>query len=299
MKNELINKILEKLTAIEKSVKEIELKGEYESLIEKNDFFFFFNTLSTISVALIIGYEFFYTDSDSIFKDMYFWSVLLSKLILYILIINYIYRFYFIRYFYELKFTKIITTFIFSAVVLFCNSKVSSTINDLFGISAQDLPYSLAFTTIFYLVSYVSNVLLFVGTISLIFLTFLCVINSLFDKEATPNQNWWTICVLFIFAIMTFSLQNKEVSETSIRYKAYQLALHMDFNQNYFCQNIKKHYSVAFIGSNQDKVIINLKMTNLSPMKFEDFLTKMPSSVSPNFYSKNNFPVVICKALDV
>ncbi|WP_407508095.1 hypothetical protein [Acinetobacter baumannii] len=35
--------IIEELTSINKSVKEIEIKGKYQSLIERNDFFFFFN----------------------------------------------------------------------------------------------------------------------------------------------------------------------------------------------------------------------------------------------------------------
>ncbi|WP_407491041.1 hypothetical protein [Acinetobacter baumannii] len=45
--------IIEELTSINKSVKEIEIKGKYQSLIERNDFFFFFNIISSIAILLI------------------------------------------------------------------------------------------------------------------------------------------------------------------------------------------------------------------------------------------------------
>ncbi|MFZ5395448.1 hypothetical protein ACOY72_14795 [Acinetobacter seifertii] len=291
--------IIEELTSINKSLKEIEVKGKYKSLIEQNDFFIFFNTLSTISVIFILGFSFNINEPDSLYRNILFWGSLFSKLVLYILIINYIYRFKFITYFYELKFTKVITTFIFSIILLFCNSKASSLLNDLFGISANDLPYSLTFTTTFYLVNYLSNTLLFIGIICLIGLAIICVIEALNDKDATPNQNWWTIFVLLIFAIVTFGIQIKEVSESSIRNKAYWLALQMDFNQNYYCRNIKKDYSVAFIGSNQEKVIVNMNVHQSKPIKFEDFLTRTPSAYNIEFHDKTYFPVVTCKVLDI
>ncbi|MBJ8465941.1 hypothetical protein I6M69_17960, partial [Acinetobacter nosocomialis] len=122
--------IIEELTSINKSVKEIEAKGKFNSLIEQNDFFIFFNTLSTISVIFIVAFAFNINKPDSLYRDILFWGSLFSKLVLYILIINYIYRFKFITYFYELKFTKVITTFIFSIILLFCNSKASAVIND-------------------------------------------------------------------------------------------------------------------------------------------------------------------------
>ena len=293
------DKAIEELISINKSVKEIEVKGKYQSLIEHNDFFFFFNILSFLSVFFIIGFAININKPDSLHRDIFFWGSLVSKIVLYILIINYIYRFKFITYFYELKFTKIIITFIFSIVLLFCNSKASSLINDLFGISAHDLPYSLTFTTTFYLINYLSNTLLVLGIICLIGLVIICVIESFTDKKATPNQNWWTICVLLIFAIVTFGMQIKEVSESSIRKKAYWLALKMDFNQNYYCRNIKKDYSVAFIGSNQEKVIVNMNISQSKPIKFEDFLTRTPSSYNIDFHDKTFFPVVTCKVLEI
>lgn len=292
------NTTLEKITSIEESVKKIEVKGKYQSLIERNDFFVFFNILSSLSIFFIIGFSLNLNEPNSLYRDVFFWGSLFSKLALYILIINYIYRFKFITYFYELKFTKVITTFIFSIVLLFCNTKASSLINDLFGISAHDLPYSLAFTTIFYLVNYICNALLFIGVICLIGLIIICVSEQLTNKNATPNQNWWTIIVLFIFAAITFGMQNKEVSETSIRQKAYWLALQMDFNQNHYCQNIKKYYSVAFIGSNQEKVIVNRNMIQSKTIKFEDFLTRTPLSIGTSSYDKTYFSVVSCKVID-
>ncbi len=289
------NTILDRLTSIEKSLKELEVKGKYQSLIEKNEFFSFFNTLSTISIFLIIGYYLNINEPDSFYRNIWFWASLFSKLILYILIINYIYRFKFVKYFYELKFTKVITTFIFSAITLFCNSKASSLINDIFGISAHDLPYSLTFTTFFYLFNYISNVLLIIGTICLFGLVIFCVVDTFQDRNARPDQNWWTIIVLLIFALTTFGFQNKEVSEISIRYKAQQLALQMDFNKNHYCNNINEFYSVAFIGSNQDKVIINTSPINQEVTNFENFLIKIPSHAS-FIPEKNNYPVVICEA---
>ncbi|MDC5439418.1 hypothetical protein OHW88_01325 [Acinetobacter baumannii] len=291
--------IIEELTSINKSVKEIEIKGKYQSLIERNDFFFFFNIISSIAILLIVMFSFSTNEPDSIYRDILFWGSLFSKLVLYILIINYIYRIKLITYFYELKFTKIITTFIFSIILLFCNSKASSVINDLFGISANDLPYSLTFTTTFYLVNYLSNILLLIGIICLIGLVIICVIDALNDTDATPNQNLWTIIVLLAFAFTTFSMQNKEISEISIRQKAYWLALQMDFNQNYYCKNIKKDYKVAFIGSNQEKVIVNMNTFLSESIKFEDFLTRTPSSYSIDFHIKTHFPVVTCKVSDI
>lgn len=293
------NTILEKLTSIEKSVKIIEIKGKYQNLIERNDFFSFFNILSSLAIFFIIGFAISINEPDSIHRNIFFWGSLFSKLALYILIINYIYRFKFITYFYELKFTKIITTFIFSIVLLLCNTKASSLINDLFGISSHDLPYSLAFTTTLYLVNYICNALLIIGIICLIGLVIICVAEAFTDNNNTPNQNWWTVFVLLVFATITFGMQNKEISETSIRQKTYWLALQMDFNQNHYCQNIKKNYSVAFIGSNQDRVIVNLNMVQLKTINFEDFLTRTSSSINTNMDSKIKFPVVSCKVLDI
>ncbi|HCU1860508.1 TPA: hypothetical protein OUH79_000774, partial [Acinetobacter baumannii] len=58
--------IIEELTSINKSVKEIEIKGKYQSLIERNDFFFFFNIISSIAILLIAMFSVSTNEPDSI-----------------------------------------------------------------------------------------------------------------------------------------------------------------------------------------------------------------------------------------
>ena len=68
-------------------------------------------------------------------------------------------------------------------------------------------------------------------------------------------------------------MQYREFSENAIRFKAYQLALAMDFNKKYSCDGIPSNFSVAYIGNSQQKVIINMSNSEENvPLNFENFL---------------------------
>ncbi|MEN4982206.1 hypothetical protein [Acinetobacter modestus] len=283
--------ILDKLTNIEKSVKEI--KGKYQNLIDENEFISFFNIISIISITLIISYNLNANEADSILKNFIFWSAIISKIILFILAINYIYKIEFIRYFYELKLTKTVTLFFFSAVIIFCNSKASSTINDIFEVSASDLPYSLTLTTLLYTINYISNILLIVGIIFSFTLIINRILKHISDKDIKPDQSWWTIFVFIFISTVTSGLLFKEFSESSIKYKSYQLAIQMDFNKKYYCRNIPYGFSVAFIGTNQNRVVVNTYQDSLSPMTFEEFLMRLPPD-KKDINAEKKFPVIKC-----
>lgn len=267
------DKIIEELISIKNEIKEIRGKDRISSLVNVNKFDSYFIILSSISLFLIISYYININDTNFWGRNYFFWGSIGGKITLSILFLNYVYRFEFVKYFYELKFTKFISGLIFSAIILYSNSKASSSINEIFNVSATNFPYSLSFSTVFYSINYIANIL---STTSLILaiLLVLLEINQYFEKkEFHFNKDKWAIFVFFLFSIFSLGLQHREFSNDAIRYKAYQLALSMDFNKKYSCENIPAGFSVAYIGSSQQKVIINTSnFTNDEPDSFENFL---------------------------
>ncbi|WP_171493376.1 hypothetical protein, partial [Acinetobacter oleivorans] len=179
---------------------------------------------------------------------------------------------------------------IFSAIILYSNSKASILLNDIFHISATNFPYSLTFTTALYSINYISNTFFIIAFFPLIFLATLEINYYVNEKKIQSSKNIWIIIILIFSLLFTLGLQNREFSDNSIRYKAYQLALMMDFDSKNSCEGIPNNLSVAYIGSNQQKVIINPYISeNNKPLNFEDFLMN----------SKNNsinllFPIQPC-----
>lgn len=242
-------------------------------MIDENKFNNFFSWVSAISIFLILAYYFSINDGNNSVRSYLFWGSIGGKITLSILILNYIFRFDSIKYFYSLKFTKFISGFVFSAVILYSNTKASALLNDIFHVSATNFSYSLTFTTTFYSIAYISNTLFIIASGLLILL---CLFEASYyfeNKKLNSNENIWVIVVLILFVIMTAAIQFREFSDNAIRYKAYQLALTMDFDKKNTCENIPDGFSVAYIGSGQQKVIVNTSNSSQeSPVSFEDFL---------------------------
>ncbi|WP_151810720.1 hypothetical protein [Acinetobacter bereziniae] len=280
--------VIKKLTSIENQIKEIKAKDNISKLVDVNRFDSFFIGLSTISLLLIFLYYVNINDANDWARNYLFWGSIFGKVTLSILILNYIYRFEPIEYFYNLKFTKFISGLVFSAVILYSNSKASSLINDIFSVSSNNFPYSLTFTTVFYSINYIANILSIISLLLAITLTFLEISHSITNKEFTFDKDKWIIFVLFLFFLIILGLRFREFSESAIRYKAYQLALTMDFNEKYSCEGIPSGLSVAYIGSSQQKVIINTSnSTENIPLNFENFLMNSDKGyVSKSFIVK-------------
>lgn len=283
------NKILEKLQSIENEIKVIK-NDNILTLIEEEKFTSFFIWIGAISIIIIFSYYLNINEESNFFRIFLFWGSVGGKIILSILILNYIFRFHFVEYFFNLKFTKLISGLIFSAIILYSNSKASILLNDIFHISATNFPYSLTFTTALYSINYISNTFFIIAFFPLILLAILEINYYVNEKRIQSSKNIWIIIILIFSLIFTLGLQNREFSDNSIRYKAYQLALMMDFDSKNSCEGIPNNLSVAYIGSNQQKVIINPYISeNNKPLNFEDFLMN----------SKNNsinllFPIQPC-----
>lgn len=267
------DKIIEELTSIKNEVKHIKGKDEISNLVDADKFSSYFIWLSAISLIIIFSYLFNIDNKEHWARNYLFWGSIGGKIILSILVLNYIYRFNFIRYFFELKFTKFISGLIFSAAVLYSTSKASSLINEIFSVSATNFPYSLTFTTVFYSINYIANILSIIALILTIIFVFLELNHYIDKKEFKFDKEKGTIIIFFLFFIISLGLQHREFSENSIRFKAYQLALAMDFNKKYSCDGIPSNFSVAYIGNNQQKVIINMSSLEENiPLDFENFL---------------------------
>lgn len=283
------NKVIEQLKLIENEIKAIK-NDNISKLVEEEKFTSYFLWISTLSIIIIFSYYLNIEEEFNFLRNFLFWGSIGGKLTLSILILNYISRFDSIEYFFKLKFTKLISGLIFSAIILYSNSKASIILNDIFSISATNLPYSLTFTTAFYSINYISSTFVIIASIPLCLLILLELNYYINEKRIQSSENIWIIIILIFSLIFTLGLQNREFSDNSIRYKAYQLALMMDFDSKNSCEGIPNNLSVAYIGSNQQKVIINPYISeNNKPLSFEDFLMN----------SKNNsinllFPVQPC-----
>lgn len=266
-------KIIEEITSIKNEVKEIRAKSRISNLVDVDKFNSYFIGLSSISIIIIFSYYINIDDKENWARNYLFWGSIGGKIILSILVLNYFYRFDFIKYLFELKFTKFISGLIFSATVLYSNSKASSLINEIFSVSATNFPYSLTFTTVFYSINYIASILSIIALILTIIFILLEINHYIDTKVFNFNKEKGIIIIFFLFFIISLGLQYREFSENSIRFKAYQLALGMDFNKKHSCDGIPSNFSVAYIGNSQQKVIIN--MSNLEeniPVNFENFL---------------------------
>jgi len=146
-------------------------------------------------------------------------------------------------------------------------------INEVFSVSATNFPYSLAFITAFYSINYIANILSIIALIINVIFIFIEINHYVNNKKFEFNKEKVIIIIFFLFFIISLGFQHREFSENSIRFKAYQLALAMDFNKKYLCDGIPSNFSVAYISNSQQKVIIN--MSNLeenTPLDFENFL---------------------------
>ncbi|WP_288432594.1 hypothetical protein [uncultured Acinetobacter sp.] len=273
MNKQFEDKIIEEITSIKNEVKEIRGKDRISNLIDVDKFNSYFIGLSVISLFIIFSYYINIDDKENWARNYLFWGSIGGKIILSILVLNYIYRFNFIKYFFELKFTKLISGLIFSAAVLYSNSKASSLINEIFSVSATNFPYSLTFTTAFYSINYIANILSIIALILTIIFIFLEINHYIDKKEFNFDKEKGIIIIFFLFFIISLGLQYREFSENAIRFKAYQLALAMDFNKKYSCDGIPSNFSVAYIGNSQQKVIINMSNSEENvPLNFENFL---------------------------
>lgn len=182
------DRIIEEITAIKNEVKEIRGKDIISNLVDVDKFSSYFIVLSIISLIIIFSYYINIDDKESWVRNYLFLGSIGGKIILSILVLNYVFRFKFIKYFFELKFTKFVSGLIFSAAVLYSNSKASSLINEIFSVSATNFPYSLTFTTVFYSINYIANVLSFISFILTIIFVLLEISHYFNKKEFIFNK---------------------------------------------------------------------------------------------------------------
>jgi len=119
MNNTFEDKIIEEITSIKNELKEIRGKDRISNLVDMDKFNSYFIALSTISLIIIFSYYSNIDDKESWARNYLFLGSFGGKIILSILVLNYVFRFDFIKYFFELKFTKFVSGLIFSAGVLY------------------------------------------------------------------------------------------------------------------------------------------------------------------------------------
>lgn len=181
-------------------------------------------------------------------------------------------------------FTKLISSIAISGLVIFCTGKASSQINLIFGVDSSAFPFTKAFITGILAFEYLSP-LLFIAFIFAIahLLGILNYVKSKFSNEykfvAPP---WRSTAVLILTPIVLFfswKWVNRDFSEQELPAKIYLLAHKLDFNSRHSCSNIKVGVNVVFIGSDQNKVLVDI--SNIQTKDIESFINSKISQSLP------------------
>lgn len=86
------------------------------------------------------------------------------------------------------------------------------------------------------------------------------VFKGLFKKhnwKLKSDLHLGRVLVTGVFLLGIAHLGNVALKKESLSYKLYILATNYDFDTRNSCKNINDDYSVAYVGANMDKVIIN------------------------------------------
>jgi len=219
---------------------------------------------------------------------------LFGMIVLYILVVfNSIKLVEPIEQFIKIPLTRyIILTFV-SGVFAYSTVQVSIELNSLFEVSGSNFKTALFFGSFIYFIVHVIAILNYY--IWLAFGIF--VINYLYDsylpnkrdlneghhlsdftnpdltypekdnvfKGLFKKHNWklksdlhlGRVLVTGVFLLGIAHLGNVALKKESLSYKLYILATNYDFDTRNSCKNINDDYSVAYVGANMDKVIIN------------------------------------------
>lgn len=180
---------------------------------------------------------------------------------------------------------KLVISLSISALLLFCTARSSLLINSVFGIDSSTFPFTRSFLSFFLFLKYLSP-FLFLFIIISVFHVFNIIgyFKNNDNYESFPASSF---CFIVFSAMVAgfFSLcLYKYFSEEKLLAKTYVLARSLDFNEENHCLNLKnKKVGVVFIGSSQDKILIDeneIQVNNL-----ENFF----KNESVNFNSSNGF----------
>lgn len=159
--------------------------------------------------------------------------------------------------------TKIISSVAVSSLFIFCTGKASSLINKIFYVDASLLPYTRTFVSGFLFFEYSCPLIIFV-LITICLFYALSIFSWLIyesDKDFYnfPYQSFWFIFSSLILIIFCSNYLNNNFKSYEIERKIYELGHALDFNESYSCSNIPQGFSVIFLGSRQDRVLVDYR----------------------------------------
>lgn len=187
---------------------------------------------------------------------------------------------------------KLVISLSISALLLFCTAKSSSLINSVFGIDSSSFPFTRSFLSFFLFLKYLSPFLFLFIIISGFHI--FNIIGYLKNNESYESFPASSFCFIVFSAMVAgfFSLcLYKYFSEDKLLAKTYILARSLDFNEENHCLNLKKKkVGVIFIGSSQDKILIDEKEIQVNNL--ENFFKN--ESVDFNISNNSKFKLERC-----
>ncbi|EAM8410295.1 hypothetical protein AB241_20125 [Salmonella enterica] len=233
------------------------------------------------------------TDSEDWFSQWQFTCILLSIIFSTLWLGVFIERTLIFKVLWNSIITKCITSITISGLIIFCTAKSSALLNGVFGIDSSSFPYTRSFLTGFLFLKYINPILSFI-LITLFAIHIIKIAYYLIKHENfhfPPISSFATVVFTFLIFIFILSWQNSYFSEKNLPVKTYALAHLLDFSINHHCINLDtEKVSVVFIGSSQDKVLID--DSDIYINSIESFLKGNSSS----FFMKDdyNFKIKQC-----
>lgn len=236
-----------------------------------------FYTLGAIFASVI-----FFTDKSDPLSYQYI-LVMIGMVIIFILLVyNSIKAIPPLEMFLKIPMTKFILTVFLSGYILYSAAEVSIIINSIFNVSSSNFKISASFGTFFYFLNHLVSIfwwytICIMGGLVISYITEFCVrendqFGNKINRKISWNQKCWYFIVFSAFFIGLSHYKNIVVQEDSLKYKIFRLALQYDFESHHLCSNINKNYSVLYLGSQQDKVLINFNY-QADFTNFEEFMT--------------------------
>lgn len=201
----------------------------------------------------------------------------------------------FFKYLWRFGFTKVVASLALSTLFIFCTGKSSSLINSVFGIDASAFPLTRALMSGLLAFQYSSPLLIVVAIFAIFYA--IDVIGWLKSKHSSdyeyqfpPLNSFAFLGLALVVLIFSWNWINRDFSEQSLPKKVYRLAHLLDFNSKYSCTNIKKGFSVVFVGPDQSRVLVDM-----SGVKTENIESFVNSSISDDFEIPPEFFYLPCE----
>ncbi|RSN78187.1 hypothetical protein [Acinetobacter haemolyticus] len=223
-----------------------------------------FYTMGAILISVI-----FFTDKSDPFSYQYILTMIGMVIIFILLVYNSIKAIPPLEMFLKLPITKFILTIFFSGFVVYSAAEVSIIINSIFKVSSSNFKITLSLGTFFYFLNHLVTIFFLYTGVIILGLLIAYILESRvvekdeFDKEKNAywefswNEKCWYLVVMLLFFVGLFHYKNTVIQEDALKYKVFRIALEYDFDSKHHCTNIDSNYTVLYLGSQQNQVLIN------------------------------------------